>query len=80
MAKHWTQTAKGKRILAARKRAREAGNGKEEEGSSPIQDNHLGYAVGFIDGWLTQYADRIGVPARPFAERVGRILHTKARR
>ena len=78
---HWTQTERGKEILAARK-----GKGKRKhaivEGSSleRIPDGKFAYAHGYVDAFIDFYAKGQGLSARSLAGELGAVLHRAARR
>lgn len=70
---HWTQTPKGKRLLAERAAKKEIHNGKDF-------DSHIAYCFGRTEAFIEYYADGAGVPREALAIGVASLLRRKAMR
>jgi len=69
--KHWTQTAAGRKRMAALARKRR--NGKEQHDGSG-SDKQIAYALGYVEAWVRCFARGQGLPEGPVAHRVGVLL------
>ena len=67
---HWTQTAKGKRLLAKRKRERQHGKVTE----APEHEVHIAYLFGKIEAIIEHYSASAGVPRSALADGVAALL------
>jgi hypothetical protein len=82
MAKHWTQTPKGRARL---KELKEARNAQQKPTEVDLQSNddqaHLvAFAAGHITCWLDIYARSHGLPTAVLANRVGEVLRSAENR
>lgn len=69
---HWTQTAKGKRLLAKRKRERERGKVTKEV--APEAEVHIAYLFGKVEVIIEHYAASAGVPRAALTNGVAELL------
>ena len=89
---HWTQTPKGRALLKARRRARatkaahRAGahattSPHAHDATTPaIPTDHVTYALGRIEQFLLDHAERLGVSRRALTARVATLLYAKVRK
>lgn len=78
---HWTQTPKGKALLAKRRAAkRQTVYASEKPDTSLRQSPDFAYALGFIECWIQTYAASSGLSGEALTAELGAVLSRKARR
>lgn len=77
---HWTQTPKGKAILAAKKATQTGKKNVKTKEEDRVPEGIFAYALGHIEGWIEFYAKSASVSPSALAAELGAVLHRKTRR